>query len=325
MEETRAALVDCQRRLAEAEEKLASLSGELEKERKERKKAADEKTELEAEIESLSQALFEEVRVHDIYLDHQHELTKYLISNILQANKMVAHERIKRAETEEELREARIEQDALKSALMVVEGENDFFRNSSPILTRAEEPPLGFGMGGDEQEPPRRRAIDLDTDAEAELERQRRSAIDESREAGPSRSRSSSQAGLRSPGSHSSRTSSDSVIHMLKDPPDSAQPPDPPTTASSFSINGRRSPSPLPTPEPSPSPALDAYATPEAQSRSQSYSQSDTQSQDGETNVKKEDTKAKIPDPASYFSPPEPSFDPSSPGSMLDEEPSPWA
>lgn len=44
---------------------------------------------------------------------------------------MVATERIKRAETEEELKEARLEKEALRSALRLVEGENSHLRNSS--------------------------------------------------------------------------------------------------------------------------------------------------------------------------------------------------
>lgn len=47
------------------------------------------------------------------------------------ANKMVATERMKRAETEEELKEARLEQDALRSALRVVEGENCNLREAT--------------------------------------------------------------------------------------------------------------------------------------------------------------------------------------------------
>ena len=46
---------------------------------------------------------------------------------------MVATERIKRAETEEELQEARMEQEALKSALKLVETENGRLRRGSVI------------------------------------------------------------------------------------------------------------------------------------------------------------------------------------------------
>ncbi|KAF8345544.1 hypothetical protein F5887DRAFT_1158768 [Amanita rubescens] len=90
---------------------IEELTSQLEKERTARKTISDEKAALEAELESLSQALFEEV-------------TK-------KANKMVATERMKRAETEEELKEARLEQEALRSALRLVEGENSNLREAS--------------------------------------------------------------------------------------------------------------------------------------------------------------------------------------------------
>ncbi|KAJ3808447.1 hypothetical protein F5876DRAFT_78728 [Lentinula aff. lateritia] len=101
---------------------LEKLKAELdvEKARREKEeekvgKAKKEKEELEAELESLSQALFEE------------------------ANNMVATERKLRAETEsklqrqhqdlkEELREARAQREALRSALQVVESEMDVLR-----------------------------------------------------------------------------------------------------------------------------------------------------------------------------------------------------
>ncbi|KAF9466888.1 hypothetical protein BDZ94DRAFT_89126 [Collybia nuda] len=86
---------------------LEELAAELRKERAARKAVVDEKQALEAELESLSQALFEE------------------------ANKMVATERIKRAETEEELKEAHSEREALRSALRLLEGENESLRGSS--------------------------------------------------------------------------------------------------------------------------------------------------------------------------------------------------
>lgn len=44
---------------------------------------------------------------------------------------MVATERMKRAETEDELKEARLEQEALRSALRLVEGENSNLREAS--------------------------------------------------------------------------------------------------------------------------------------------------------------------------------------------------
>ncbi|KAF8169073.1 hypothetical protein BJ912DRAFT_1048516 [Pholiota molesta] len=87
---------------------LDDLTAELEKERAARKTISDQKNALEEELESLSQALFEE------------------------ANKMVATERKMRAETEEELKELRLEKEALRSALMLVEGENTHLRIYSP-------------------------------------------------------------------------------------------------------------------------------------------------------------------------------------------------
>ncbi|KAK0194776.1 hypothetical protein F5146DRAFT_1022665 [Armillaria mellea] len=92
---------------ASKDKELEELAASLEKERAAHRIIIGEKAALEAELESLSQALFEE------------------------ANKMVATERIKRAETEEELKEARQEKEALKSALRVVEGENVHLRGSS--------------------------------------------------------------------------------------------------------------------------------------------------------------------------------------------------
>ncbi|KAJ3928973.1 MAG: hypothetical protein NXY57DRAFT_1041195 [Lentinula lateritia] len=103
---------------AELEKLKAELDVEKarrEKEEEKLGKAKKEKEELEAELESLSQALFEE------------------------ANNMVATERKLRAETEsklqrqqqdlkEELREARAQREALRSALQVVESEMDVLR-----------------------------------------------------------------------------------------------------------------------------------------------------------------------------------------------------
>ncbi|KAG1752847.1 hypothetical protein EDB19DRAFT_1670155 [Suillus lakei] len=88
------------------EKELLELQEQLERERLAHTLAAAEKAAIEAELESLSQALFEE------------------------ANKMVATERIKRAETEEELQEVRLEKDALKDALRLIEGENGRLRGA---------------------------------------------------------------------------------------------------------------------------------------------------------------------------------------------------
>ncbi|KAH9484735.1 hypothetical protein JR316_0001635 [Psilocybe cubensis] len=90
---------------------LEELSAELEKERKAKKKIAEEKAALEEELESLSQALFEE------------------------ANKMVATERKMRAETEDELKEVKLEKEALKSALRLIDVENAHLRESNPLAS----------------------------------------------------------------------------------------------------------------------------------------------------------------------------------------------
>ncbi|KAG1715626.1 hypothetical protein ID866_1550 [Astraeus odoratus] len=89
------------------EKELQDLREKYDSELQAHKTVAAEKAALEAELESLSQALFEE------------------------ANKMVATERIKRAETEEELRELRKEKDALREALRLVEGENGRLRSAN--------------------------------------------------------------------------------------------------------------------------------------------------------------------------------------------------
>lgn len=88
------------------EKELLELREQLERERIAHTLAAAEKAAIEAELESLSQSLFEE------------------------ANKMVATERIKRAETEEELQEVRLEKDALREALRLIEVENGRLRGA---------------------------------------------------------------------------------------------------------------------------------------------------------------------------------------------------
>ncbi|KIM45668.1 hypothetical protein M413DRAFT_345424 [Hebeloma cylindrosporum] len=86
---------------------LEEITAELEKERIARKSIFDEKKALEEELESLSQALFEE------------------------ANNMVATERKMRAEMEEELNDVKQEKEALKSALRLIEGQNLQLQESS--------------------------------------------------------------------------------------------------------------------------------------------------------------------------------------------------
>ncbi|KAI5116315.1 hypothetical protein M0805_005523 [Coniferiporia weirii] len=97
--------------VAIASKREEELVAELEAERAKYLKVSTEKSTLEQEIESLSQALFEE------------------------ANKMVAHERIKCAEIIEELRQVRQEKEAMKSAMRVIEQEN--MRLKSPVLPSA--------------------------------------------------------------------------------------------------------------------------------------------------------------------------------------------
>ncbi|KAI0769412.1 hypothetical protein BD413DRAFT_613951 [Trametes elegans] len=91
----------------DVEKEVEELQKQLEKERKAHKAATEAKAALEAELESLSQALFEE------------------------ANKMVATERRKLAETEDALREAREQGEALKNVLRIVERDNERTRTSS--------------------------------------------------------------------------------------------------------------------------------------------------------------------------------------------------
>ncbi|KZV60732.1 hypothetical protein PENSPDRAFT_671459 [Peniophora sp. CONT] len=85
--------------LDDAKAELEQARAALEAERAALARSLEDKRNLEEELESLSQALFEE------------------------ANKMVAQERIKRAEAEEELGEARAEKDALRAALRLIEQE----------------------------------------------------------------------------------------------------------------------------------------------------------------------------------------------------------
>jgi hypothetical protein len=103
---------------------LEELTAELERERAAHKAVLKQKADLEAEIESLSQALFEEVRIPV----NGNADCVVVMFYCIQANKMVATERIRRAETEEELKETRLEKEALKSALLVIEGENGRLR-----------------------------------------------------------------------------------------------------------------------------------------------------------------------------------------------------
>jgi hypothetical protein len=103
---------------------IESLTAELEKEKADRKKILEEKAAIEGDLESLSQALFEEVcRIFCCFLEKCTEI------NLIKANKMVSDERKMRAEIEEELKELRKEKEALQSAMRVIEGENSNFRS----------------------------------------------------------------------------------------------------------------------------------------------------------------------------------------------------
>ncbi|KAH9993539.1 hypothetical protein BJV77DRAFT_997403 [Russula vinacea] len=80
-----------------ANHELEELREQLSVEKRKSEKIMREKSELESELENLSQALFEE------------------------ANKMVKVERIKRASAEDELKDVHAEKEALKSALRLIE------------------------------------------------------------------------------------------------------------------------------------------------------------------------------------------------------------
>jgi hypothetical protein len=107
---------------------LEELRGQLLDEKRKSEKIVLEKKELETELESLSQALFEE------------------------ANKMVAVERIKRAEAEEELKDVHAEKVALKAALHLIEEER----------MRAESSHLPRTNGGADTPPTRSRSSSCD-------------------------------------------------------------------------------------------------------------------------------------------------------------------
>ncbi|KAI0633493.1 hypothetical protein C8Q77DRAFT_1057843 [Trametes polyzona] len=94
------------------DKELEEMQQQLEKERKAYRDACEAKTALESELESLSQALFEE------------------------ANKMVATERRKLAETEEQLREAREQGEALKNVLRLFERDSAARASSSSEASR---------------------------------------------------------------------------------------------------------------------------------------------------------------------------------------------
>lgn len=219
---------------------------------------------------------------------------------------MVAHERIKRAETQEELREARMEKEALKSALRVVEGENGRLRRGNLIYPIVAPVRKGdeFGddqrqhaeIGGEEGARVARGAVDLmdvDEDREKKVgelatrnETREETAADAEAEAGPSASRSSSRIGLKSPAT--SRRSSVSASERAPVFVTSS-----PLPVESHSISTPILPHPLLRP-PSPSvtsSSMEEYTTPQSQSCSQSHSQSD---------IDPDIDQDRVPDPSSH-------------------------
>lgn len=108
----------------EAAQREVELNEQLEEMRRKYELLSTEKSNLEEELESLSQALFEEVII-------AHTLNQGLVlTSFIQANKMVATERIKLAEVDEDLRSTVQEREALKSALKLIGKENDRLRQA---------------------------------------------------------------------------------------------------------------------------------------------------------------------------------------------------
>lgn len=109
--------------LTTEKQRTAELEKLLETERKAKVDVIAEKASIETELETLSSALFEE------------------------ANKMVAAERIKRAEAEEELKIANDEKEALRSALRLLESESKASRPTvSGTLADGLDAPSGSSL-----------------------------------------------------------------------------------------------------------------------------------------------------------------------------------
>ena len=293
---------------------------------------------------------------------------------------MVAQERIKRAETEEELREARMEKEALKSALKVIENENGRLRRGSliyPDVRKEIEGRRGIDLGEVGQGEGGRNAIDEPRQLDGDEEE----TTSTNAEAGPSKSRSSSRIGMKSP--VHSRRSSDSelkvedILTPIHEPsetesvstmssPAESQSHTRPTHVPPLSVSRKQNSSSLSLDD-------DEYATPMSGSQSQSlaypFSQSDVgtdsssashthptsipkhephqdDTHEGDhhqqhTNNEEDQSRntnnligMPVPSDAptissssssTYFSPPNPTFQPSSPGNYLVDEPSPWA
>ncbi|KDQ62272.1 hypothetical protein JAAARDRAFT_30168 [Jaapia argillacea MUCL 33604] len=104
-----AQFLEVTQQLEEVSRHLEQLKKEIEVERMERTRACKEKQRLELELESLSQALFEE------------------------ANEMVMAERTHRHKAEHDLQEAIAEKEALRSALAILEEELEDFASGADV------------------------------------------------------------------------------------------------------------------------------------------------------------------------------------------------
>jgi hypothetical protein len=145
-----------------AKKQVEDLTKALDAERARSEKAAEDKTALEGELESLSQALFEEVCLPASLFT---SVAEYTLMTHAQANKMVASERMRAAEAAEEATEAARQRDALAQALRVLEAENLALKASAaragasgaPIAGPADGASSGSGAGSGGAEAPHRR------------------------------------------------------------------------------------------------------------------------------------------------------------------------
>ena len=151
----------------EREEKERTLLSTLESERKLKTKALAEKAELEAELESLSQALFEEA--NKMVADERRAVEEER-SKAEEERRRAEEMRRMKEEREEEVEELRKEKEALRSALRVIEGENVRLSESMRIKEgRSSISTLEEDGSGDEKSsvrgmksPPKRRISDLE-------------------------------------------------------------------------------------------------------------------------------------------------------------------
>jgi hypothetical protein len=207
---------------------------------------------------------------------------------------MVAQERIKRAETEDELREARMEKEALKSALKVIESENGRLRRGSLIYP---------DVRGDVQEREGAEGGERTRDEPTKVDGDDEGVLPADPETGPPESRSSSRMGMKSP-AHS-RQSSISELKTAEDVPAPTHAPapvtnhEPSSSISSVSLPSEPQSQALPQSHPPPTclPSLsvspnqnsssslsldednEEYATPMSRSQSQSLVDPNSQSQ----------------------------------------------